>query len=201
MADRNIATGESIALAWYVQVVSSFCTIDEDSMMSNLKAVDNTWLPSEKIVSLDLMKFVSNNFGAIITCLIYDFENIRQLFVDALNLEFQINEMSRDDRKSQRKKMRTGMTADKHFIELNVTTFSFSTIETMLNACAANIKVYNDSELTKDLDTVVENMNDRDKVMLGIILSNYAYLVRAFCNNYEFRMAVEKIVNTVNDRL
>ena len=195
---NNIVTSESMMLDWYKKVISSFCQPDDEIINSNLFSVDDKWLPSEKIVPLNFAIFLSENFGGLLMCLVHDYKNIRNLCIDALDLEFKLNDMPKSERKHVRKNMRNGVLQDKHFIEIGVTSFSYATVSKFLVACDTNIRKYDKSKFAETIDDVIKNMEMKDRILLGVILSNFSYLIRAFCNNGEFYKNVYNIIISAN---
>lgn len=196
--NEKIVTSESLMLDWYKKVMSSFCKPDDDIINSNFVSIDDSWLPSEKIIPLNLATFLSENFGGLLMCLIYDYKGIRQVCIDALDLEFKLNDMTKIERKQIRKNMRNGVLQDKHFMEIGVTSFSYSTMSKLLVACDSSIRKFDKSKFAKNVDKTIKDMDIKDKVLLSFVLSNFSYLIRAFCNNGEFYNNVYSIINDAN---
>lgn len=194
MSDMNMVTGDSVMLSWYIKFVSAVCEPDMDIIKANMNASVNTWLFSERIVSFDNIYFIANHMGSFIMSLVLNYNDARNITFSALKTELNITRMDFEDHKKLRVEMQKDIKIDRHYIELGLTMPTYSMFSSFWSVCSNNLSACDSSKYAAQFEYKVITMSNNDKIILSVILSDYIYLIRAFCNNSIFHNQIISIL-------
>lgn len=180
----------------YYDICFTICRPDADVINSNKTTAISNLLDFERYISLESVVFISRNFAILFAALILNFKNIRQVMMNAITNEINIDDMPSDKKEAFRMQQNGNVTLNgSHFIELGISIFTDEILHDLYNNVIENFgKVTATHKLTDDTESAVEHMSMADKCDLSTIVSNYVYLLRAFNNNVVFFKQVSDII-------
>lgn len=202
-AETNIATtadsGVNSLYDFYVQIASSFSRMHEEVLQQN-RLVILRGLPDDvRKVSLESMMFIANHFGYLMTALILNYRDIRNVFANALSEELDLMKVSADQRKvAHEKNGGYGFDDHDHPIELGISRFTQSIELSVVGTMHSSMNVINNTKLASAIDDAFENKYEqKDADDIGALLSNPVFLLVLFNNNATFVYQVSQICDAL----
>lgn len=178
------------------EMVGGFAILSENVLQKNMKLMSGEGLSYEdRTVSFECADYVISNLAYIFMGLVLD-SNFKESFMDALNVELQIDSMPANQREQVRKQMKDlKQYQSKGSIVLGVTTFVPPIADNLTRKMQegfSKLDAYAD-----EFDAEVAKMPNENKVELGFIFSNFMYLIRAFTHNDMFMSYVITVIEKV----
>lgn len=180
----------------YFDIVSNFCNLNQMVINANADMLRNKISDEEKVISLDSLVYLACNLGAISSLMIINYHDIRNRFAEFLEKELSVDNMNAE----QRVKYRSSVSAKTpmpvtNYITLGVTTFSENVFTQLIDMANDGYAKYFDTDLSAEVDKKGMNLTESDKNDIGVLLSNYGYILRCANYNSQFLLYLEKIIN------
>ncbi len=177
------------------RIIPVFGSVFDDALSKNNTAFDNV-LPSESVITVENGKLMAQNVLFAFCALILDYKSISKVLADALSLEFDLEDLSMQDRKEVRGKLRGDAKSGLHFMEYGVTTFSYVVWEKLLILFNASLTQIHNSNLDSILNKAYNDITKTQSDNISFLMCNYLYFVRAFCHNSMFRESILSICDS-----
>lgn len=192
----KIESNEQLLNDIYLNTVSRICKLDEVILEKNSHVFDNVKY-NERTVSYALAQYIFEHASTLLAILILDYKDGRNVYADALNTEFEYDASDSHNKLVMRTQMSHDIFKSEHYAEIGFTIFSSSVIQEFLSLMADNIKLFNTIYMKNNSDTFKAILSDEDNQLLfSVILSNYAYLLRAFMFNGVFLKKITTLVKS-----
>lgn len=171
----------------YLATVSAFADIDSDIIAANDNLISEGIVPSERKVSLESAMFAANNFALMCGMLITNYDNFVEFLTDAIDDETELDGLSESDIANARKETAVQDFPEvSHYMEIGITVFSDSVSMRLHNSMTRGFAVCSLSNLPDAVNTAMESFKSEDRQILGMILANYIYIIKALNNNQKF---------------
>lgn len=178
-------TTPDILLTAYVGVVNSFGVFDKDIALVNHKVMYDNKLEFDRQVSIESAMFIADNFALLIGALVLDIDNCRDIMASAIDKEIEIDELPGSEKYAARAKLNVKKSVPStHCMELGFTVFNNLTLSTLYQHAVLSFTGNEQTDFAERVGTYA--LTNDDKLILGMILSNFVYLLRAFNNNAAF---------------
>ena len=181
----------------YINMAVQFGNLDMDMLTANDKLAQEGLRPEERVVYFEAADYLASNFGYIMAALCLDYKNIRNIIIDNINVELDLDRMSEDKRKELRKKMneKPAFKANPYSMAIGITNFSNYVSAGFEQEADAGFNKIKGSKLEKMVDEAVTKFGDKERSVLGFIFSEYIYFVRAFNHNAKFTFEFMKLID------
>ena len=191
----KIITASALLRNTYRKIASIIGDLDEDIIAANREIADEKLIPDERYVSLESAVFIATRFALMTAMLVLDYKNARNVFASAIDTEIQLDEMPQEKRKMARENMADEkMLHSSHMIEIGLTMFSEETMSEVMKLLYNGFTELSDTILYQNVDAAQEAMTAADRQIIGIILSSYIYLIRAFNYNAAFTRKIDELI-------
>lgn len=182
----------------YLSIANSVAPLDHDLVKANLTIAIKDLPEDERKVSLESAMFIANNAGPLFGMIIRNFKNCRNLILDAINTEVEMDDLPVDKRAARRSEIRHAESTVpvEHFMEIGVSVFSPNMLYELLQYAINSFGSRVDSRMSSDTDSCLAVLTDDDKTTVSLIFSNFMFIIRALNNNPAFfnaMMAVTQI--------
>jgi hypothetical protein len=196
--DSNIvySLSKNKAAAGYLGILTQFCILDEAVLYTNENTVINNFIDFEKRISLEIMAYVAENAGLIASMLILNYKGFRDILADLIEIELKIDDLSLSERIYQRKAVDMpesffkgrSMTLGSDMFDADIVTLLFDT-------AIKSFSKYDGTVLDNTLVNAVKTYSYDDKKVVGILLSNYMYLLRGLNHNSKFLATINMLLS------
>ena len=180
-------------LAYYIRITGSYARLNGEILTNNMLVVLEGLPADDRIVSLESMMFIANNFGKMTAAMILNHKNIRDVFVKAISRELDLAKLSEAERVDAHKQTGNGFADDVHTMELGVTRFTTDMELIIADKMSESIDAIGNTRLSAEVDKILSSYSQQDADDMGAILSNPIYLLVAFNNNEEFVQEITQI--------
>lgn len=180
-------------LAYYIRITGSYARLNGDMLTNNILVVLEGLPADDRIVSLESMMFIANNFGKMSAAMILNYKNIRNVFAKAIARELDLAKLSEAERVDTHRQAGNGFADDTHTMELGVTRFATDMELIIADRMSESINAIGDTKLSAEVDKALSSYSQQDADDMGAILSNPIYLLVAFNNNERFVQEITQI--------
>ena len=181
-------------------MVEGFSVIDENVFRKNMELSAGKGMTyADRTISFECAEFLMTNLAYIFMGLVVD-PRFKKAFVDAVSVELTIDTAPEADKLALRKSMKNAAPYESvGSIILGLTEFT----KPIKDELTAKMRETFDSldKYSDEFDEAVAGLNYETKLELGMIFSNYMYLIRAFTHNDVFMSYVITIVEEVKAKL
>lgn len=192
-SDDTAASTINSLLAYYIRVTGSYARLNGEILTNNMLVVLEGLPADDRIVSLESMMFIANNFGKMTAAMILNHKNIRDVFVKAISRELDLAKLSEAERVDAHRQTGNGFADDVHTMELGVTRFTTDMELIIADKMSESIDAIGNTRLSAEVDKILSSYSQQDADDMGAILSNPIYLLVAFNNNEEFVQEITQI--------
>ncbi|MBO5435124.1 hypothetical protein J6A31_04810 [bacterium] len=184
---RSVPTLTSLLDA-YAFCITPCCTIDKSIIQGNLKMIDSDSVKFDRRVSFDSIFFVAKNFAVLLGMVLLDYDGTQQLIGDVINKEIEIDGLNIDAKRNMRESMAdSDVDIDfSHMIEMGLTNLSNSMMAVVIKEAVNSLEICGKGPLAVDIDKALSQNDASAKIIIGILLSNFAYIMRAINHNPVF---------------
>lgn len=183
----------------YVHTVSTFADLDNATVRSNDALISNGLIYEERFVSLESAMFLAENFALLLGMLICNYNDFRTAVIGAVDTELDLDGLQSFDRKSRRQQMCfSKRNKEAHTMEIGISVFSDEICLKLYEAAEKNFERCSNSPLKHLANEAVAAFTDQDRKVLGMILANYIYIIRAINNNYKFFTQLARYVSNAS---
>ena len=197
--DNNVRV---LSMSQYVynlmlESVSEFATLDTNFLKLNNNLYDTDGvIESEREISFDVMTYLAEYFSVLCAALVLDYKHCRDAFASGIEEEIALSEMSKEEHEIARAKLEE--TDDPipftYSMHIGITMFNDETLQLLLNRVANGFEKLNKTDLKNVLDDATNNLSEDDKLIIGMIVSNYVYFIRGCNHNVKFFTTVCQII-------
>ena len=181
-------------------MTGGFAILSDEVLNNNLRLMTSGGMSYEdRTLSFECAEYVMANMAYMFMGLVLD-PNFKKQFIDALNVELQIDDQPANVREQTRASMKDGKPfASKGSIVLGVTQFVPAIQDDLSRKMSEGFTKLD--PYAAEFDAAVSAMSVEEKVQIGFIVSNFMYLIRAFSKNDMFMSYVVTVIEKVKATL
>lgn len=181
-------------------MTGGFAILSDEVLANNVKLLSGSGMSYEdRTISFECAEYVMSNMAYMFMGLVLD-PNFKKSFIDALNVELQIDGQPANVKEQTRKQMKDGKPfASKGSIVLGVTQFVQPIQDDLIrkmNEGFGKLDPY-----AAEFDAAVAGLTVEQKIEIGFVVSNFVYLIRAFSQNDMFMSYVVTVIEKVKATL
>ena len=191
LSPSAIVMPSSVILPFYLKVVKAVGFVYDDVITENNELFANS-LGSERIISVQDAEELSIACLYIGIMTVMNYHDIHDILASTLRFEKDLNLLSKADHKAARQELKDSSKSVRHFMEVGVSVFVPSVWEQFIQNFNMSCALFENSEAVDVLDKIFAELSDDDKKSIGFLMCNYAYYIRAFCHDPQFK---EDILN------
>lgn len=203
-ANEQLAVKVSL-INTYLGWTAFVAKLDPDVLEANSMIVFEKTPDEEKILSMDVLSYLASNFGLLILALSDDFIHIRDVMADFIEQEIELDELNSDERKAKRKAMqlksKEPIPKESGTINLAKHELSYDITMKLITAVNQSYLKYIDTNVDTEYQRVIGQFQDDDFVIMGYILSNYFYILRALNHNPKCLVTIVDVLNRYKEYL
>lgn len=196
-AVKNRLPDSGIALLHYMQLVSRVCNLDRNTLTNvTSQAIESTPL-EERFVSFNKSVYLARHAGVLIGALVMDSDGFRGFLGDAIEKEIYLDGVSQEKRKISRGELVPRDFERDRYAVTGLCMFNHDTFMTLFGMAAKSLTDLNGTKFTQDVDEAFKKYTEDDAALVGILLSNFYYLVRALNNDRRFHDELQQRVRNI----
>ena len=186
-------------IAMYLSWTAVVSKVDPDILEAQSTIVyDNT--PSfERKISINVAEDVASNFGLFTLALDSNYLNARDVMASFIEQEIKLDELDAAKRAEMRKGMnlKSGepIPFDDSCIDLEKHDMTYDMSCKLLDMLSSSFLMYSSTNIESAHEKIVDSMTDEDFEIVGIILSNYFYILRALNYNPKCLVTFVDMIN------
>lgn len=181
------------------ELVGGFAVLSEEVLRKNTQLAAGGMSYGDRTVSFECVDYVISNLAYIFMGLVMD-DNFKAAFIDALNMEIELDDKDEKTRENVRKETSDPKSYQSNgSLVLGVTTFLPAVMEDLHKKMQAGFDALD--QYADEFDEAVRAMPSERRIELGFIFSNYMYLIRAFSHNDVFMSYVITVIEKVKETL
>ena len=198
--DRQKMDAASGLVEMLRNMTGGFAILSDEVLTNNLRLMTGGGMDYEdRTLTFECAEYVMANMAYMFMGLVLD-SNFKKSFVDALNVELQIDDLPANVKEKTRASMKDGKPfASKGSIVLGVTQFVPAIQDDLSRKMSEGFSKLD--PYAAEFDAAVAGMSVEQKVEIGFIVSNFMYLIRAFSKNDMFMSYVVTVIEKVKATL
>ena len=183
----------------YRTAISAICTPDDKTIAANVAAI-RRMDPKDTCISFAVIDFLAANITNILTLFSMSYDDIIEAGKNAVKAEIMIDELSAEDRKTLRNAMQKKDHRNSKFnLILGKTMFDPNTIVGYMNTARNAFAKSRQENIGAVMEYAMNVRSEADERDTSYVLSNFAYLLRAFEYNDLFRDHVKQLIVKFNE--
>lgn len=193
----NVITPTYYVYNVVMNLLKDFAILDEGFLKLNNNLYDtDAVLDSEREVSFDVMAYLADNLGVLCAAMAMDYRHCRDAIAAELEYEMSMNEMTAQEHIVARNKVlvKDDPIPFTYSMHIGITTFSETLIVELLNKISDSFTRVDRSPNADVINKAVESLSNEDKLIIGMIVSNYMYFVRGCNHNAKFLATVTQTI-------
>ena len=169
---------------------------------NNRKLMPGGFPAKDRVISADKLKYLTGHFGVIYLGLISN-DVFRDSFKDAVAVEISLEEKNDEEfERSIRKDMQTeasAMNSKRRYVRVDLSKYDSRAAEALGKRIGDSLGTI--AAFEQEFNELVDELTEDDFIEIGFIVSNYAYLLKAFQQNDLFYEYVRDVIGVVKKEL
>lgn len=173
--------------------------LDPDVLEANSEIVFEKTPDDEKKLSMDVLSYIASNFSLLILVLADDFIHTRDIMADFIEQEIELDDLDPIKRKEKRETMqlksKDPVPKESGIIDLTQNELTYDMTAKLIAAVNQSYLKYINTNVDTRYQNITEQLQDEDFIIIGYILSNYFYILRALNYNPKCLVTVADILD------
>lgn len=199
MTDDERLSVKMSLIKTYLGWTAFIAKLDPDVLEANSEIVFEKTPDDEKKLSMDVLSYIASNFSLLMLALADDFIHARDIMADFIEQEIELDDLDPVKRKEKRKAMqlksKDPVPKESGIIDLARNGLTYDLAAKLIAAINQSYLKYIDTNVDTRYQNITEQLQDEDFIVMGYILSNYFYILRALNYNPGCLVTVADILN------
>ena len=172
---------------FYLDTIIHFSKLDESVYYVNATSIIDNMLDSEKTISADVMVYLMQNMSLIITLLVIDYKDFRNIFATLLEDEIRFEDMTEQERIVERRKVEPIGLPKSKIMTIDKDCFNGKELSALLYLAMKSFTKIENSAFADFVNEYEETQyTDDDRAIVGTLLSDFMHIIRGCNHNRKF---------------